>query len=146
MKIQRNKGFSLLEMMVVVGILGVLAAIALPMYSQYVERADLAAAKQQVIKIQQTVESERLLSPRGFNVGEKAKAPAQQANNQEMGKKYLFSVGVAKGAENTLYIQAVPKKNGYKYGIWADMANTYRCTGLSDKVLSTTKPSSCEKF
>ena len=113
MKIQRNKGFSLLEMMVVVGILGVLAAIALPMYSQYVERADLAAAKQQVIKIQQTVESERLLSPRGFNVGEKAKAPAQQANNQEMGKKYLFSVGVAKGAENTLYIQAVPKKSLY---------------------------------
>jgi len=50
---RRNSGFTLIELMIVIAIVGVLAAIALPSYSNYVKRSQRADARAQLLQAAQ---------------------------------------------------------------------------------------------
>ena len=129
-------GYTLLELMVVIAILAIIAAFALPAYQNYIEKANLAEAKQQMLSFRQSIEAQKLVNPRASL----ADILADTTNDTQ---KYTFSRMVE---NKKMYLQAVPKTSGHKYGIWIDSdSSVYRCKGLTGSATAT-KPSNCEAF
>lgn len=54
---KRNSGFSLTELMIVIAIIAILAAVSIPIYMNYVSRAQLAAALSDIRPGKTTLES-----------------------------------------------------------------------------------------
>ena len=133
-------GYTLLELMIAIAIIAVIAAFALPAYQNYLERANLAEAKQQMLSFRQSVEAQKLINPASLAdiLRDTTNVPALNST-----QKYTFSRAIE---NKKMYLQAVPKTSGHKYGIWIDSdSSVYRCKGLTGSATAT-KPSNCEAF
>lgn len=64
---RRIRGFTLIELMITVAVVGILAAIAYPSYDNYMKRARRSAAQQLMQKIA-TREGQYLLDARSYNL------------------------------------------------------------------------------
>lgn len=67
--VNTEKGFTLIELMVVVVVVAILAAIAVPSYQHYIRRAHLAQAQQEMLKLAEQLERHKAknFSYKGFN-------------------------------------------------------------------------------
>lgn len=57
MRVERSRGFTLIELMIVIAIIGVLAAIAIPQYQNYIGRSQVGRVMSETGSLRMVVES-----------------------------------------------------------------------------------------
>lgn len=116
----KQPGFTLIELMVTVAIVGILAAVAYPSYIQYVVHSNRAAAESFLLEVSATQER-YLLDNRAY--GTSLAALGYSALPSSIAASYQVSVSVNAGPPPAYTLTATP--------IGAQSGNDTRCGTLS---------------
>ena len=134
------KGFTLIEMMITVVIIAILAAIAVPAYNDYIEKGQIADAKQAAISMKQAVETNRIARPRDFQTEAnfKAQVATEKAKiSPRITQLYTFTETIVKSSNGIplgFTLSITPKQTAKNYTATVDMqGNGERCSRKTKK-------------
>ncbi len=128
MKNLNSKGFTLIELMIVVVVVAVLAAIAIPAYQNYVERARRADAKSALLAVQLAQEKYRANNPTYGTLAQIG------AGSESPDQYYNIAVTVNGGTPSTYTATATPTgaQAGDSCGVFAVNQDGELHTGYAD--------------
>lgn len=119
-----RQGFTLMELMITVAIIGILAAIAYPSYTEYVRRGQRAEARTVLLEATQFMQRFYASNDRYDTATLPAALQRSPANGTQ-----LYAIGIAAGATRTAYtLQAVPQNS-----MSADKCGTFTITSVGQR-------------
>lgn len=140
------QGFTLVEMMIAVAIIGILATIALPSYNRYIERGYLAQAHTELINVNTQIRTELVRNPRLDIKDELAKFEENYGKSIDKAVTDRYTLTASLDAGRRYRISALPKpETGYTLAMWIDsLGNAYRCSDAASARSFSTDAKSCE--
>jgi type IV pilus assembly protein PilA len=140
---QIQKGFTLIELMIVVAIIGILAAVAIPAYQDYIARAQVSEAV--------SLASAGKIGVAEY-IGDKGTVPATSDVLQTVSGKYTGAVALTGSDATNLTITSTMSTGGVNSAITgkgvmmttADGGKTWTCTGTATSpLLAKYLPGAC---
>ncbi len=108
--VRKNSGFTLVEILVVVGIIGVLAAIAIPSYQSHIKRGRVAVGKTAMLKQGQFLSRWYAQNASYKKMPEKT-LPTLPTLDKEVTNNYTFSLTIGSGGDTYTLVASPTREN-----------------------------------